>query len=67
MIRAAAKNFKFVTVITNPARYEEIAEKIRAEGAVDGMTRMQLAHEAFAHTADYDAAINAYLAQQLEK
>ena len=67
MIRAAAKNFKFVTVITNPERYVEIAEKIRKDGAVDGMTRMRLAYEAFAHTADYDTAINAYLAQQLEK
>lgn len=67
MIRAAAKNFKFVTVITNPARYAEIAEKIEKDGAVDGMMRMQLAHEAFAHTADYDSAINAYLAHQLEK
>ena len=46
MIRAAAKNFKFVTVITNPARYAEIAEKIEKDGAVDGMTRMRLAHEA---------------------
>ena len=67
MIRAAAKNFKFVTVITNPERYAEIAEKIRKDGAVDGMARMRLAYEAFAHTADYDAAINSYLAQQLEK
>ena len=67
MIRAAAKNFKFVTVITNPTRYTEIAEKIEKDGAVDGMTRMKLAHEAFAHTADYDSAINAYLAGQLEK
>ena len=31
------------------------------------MTRMRLAHEAFAHTADYDSAINAYLSGQLEK
>ena len=67
MIRAAAKNFKFVTVITNPARYAEIAEKVEKDGAVDGMTRMRLAHEAFEHTADYDSAINAYLAGQLEK
>ena len=67
MIRAAAKNFRFVTVITNPARYDEIAGKIKSDGAVDGMTRMQLAHEAFAHTADYDSAIAAYLTQQIEK
>ena len=42
MIRAAAKNFKFVTVVTNPARYGEIAEKIQKDGAVDGMTRRRL-------------------------
>ena len=62
MIRAAAKNFKFVTVVTNPARYDEVAEAILSDGA-----RMQLAQEAFAHTADYDAHIQAYLKEQIEK
>ena len=37
MIRAAAKNFKFVTVVTNPARYGEIAEKIQKDGAHGGL------------------------------
>ena len=67
MIRAAAKNFKFVTVITNPSRYAEIAAMIENDGAVDGMTRMRLAQEAFAHTAEYDSAIGAYLSRQIEK
>ena len=67
MIRAAAKNFKFVTVITNPSRYAEISAMIEKDGAVDGMTRMRLAQEAFAHTAEYDRAIGAYLSQQIEK
>ncbi len=67
MIRAAAKNFKFVTVVTNPGRYDEIAEAIAKEGCVGGLTRMQLAEEAFAHTADYDAAIRDYLKELAAK
>ena len=65
MIRAAAKNFKFVTVVTNPARYAAIAEQVKATGEVDDKTRMQLAQEAFAHTADYDTAIKNYLAEKV--
>ena len=67
MVRAAAKNFKFVTIITNPARYDDIAKQVKANGCVDDKTRMALAQEAFAHTADYDTMIKDYLAKQLEK
>ena len=67
MIRAAAKNFKFVTVVTNPARYDEVAQAVLSEGTTSGMLRMKLAQEAFAHTADYDAHIQAYLKEQIEK
>lgn len=67
MIRAAAKNFRFVTVITNPGRYQQIADMVKAKGEVDDRTRMELAQEAFAHTADYDTAIKNYLAEQLRK
>ena len=62
MIRAAAKNFKFVTVVTNPERYDEIAALIKETGEVPYDVRKNLATEAFAHTADYDAAITKYLA-----
>lgn len=61
MIRAAAKNFKFVTVVTNPERYDEIAALIKETGEVPYDVRKNLATEAFAHTADYDAAITKYL------
>ncbi len=61
MIRAAAKNFKFVTVVTNPDRYDEIAKMVAETGEVDYDTRKKLAAEAFAHTADYDTAIANYL------
>ena len=63
MIRAAAKNFKFVTVVTNPDKYEEIAKMIAETGGVDYETRRKLATEAFAHTADYDLMIADYLAK----
>ena len=64
MIRAAAKNFKFVTVVTNPERYEEIAKMISETGGVDYETRKKLAAEAFAHTADYDLMIADYLSKE---
>jgi len=66
MIRAAAKNFRFVTVITNPGRYQQVADMVTQNGEVDDRTRMELAQEAFAHTADYDTAIKNYLAEQLQ-
>ena len=64
MIRAAAKNFKFVTVVTNPDKYSEIAKMISETGGVDYTTRKKLSAEAFAHTADYDLMIAEYLAKQ---
>ena len=67
MVRAAAKNFKFVTIVTNPARYDEIAGQVAEKGCVDDRTRMELAQEAFAHTAAYDTMIKDYLAEQLKK
>lgn len=67
MIRAAAKNFKFVTVVTNPKRYDAVAEAILKDGCTSGMMRMELAQEAFAHTAEYDDCIQNYLKQQISK
>lgn len=65
MIRASAKNFQYVTVVVNPARYEEVIKQLSAEGEVSLETRMALAKEAFTHTAEYDACISRYLAGQL--
>ncbi|BAL82458.1 hypothetical protein SELR_07500 [Selenomonas ruminantium subsp. lactilytica TAM6421] len=67
MVRASAKNFKFVTIVTNPAKYEEVIAQIKKNGGVDDRTRMELAQEAFAHTAAYDTMIQDYLAKQLAK
>jgi phosphoribosylaminoimidazolecarboxamide formyltransferase/IMP cyclohydrolase len=60
MLRAAAKNFLSVLVISKPEDYENIAEKL-STGEVDDAFRRQLAVKAFAHVAAYDAAITRYL------
>ncbi|MEM6665337.1 MAG: bifunctional phosphoribosylaminoimidazolecarboxamide formyltransferase/IMP cyclohydrolase, partial [Pseudomonadota bacterium] len=62
MIRAAAKNHAFLTVVTDPADYDNVARAIAA-GGVDTPTRRRLAQKAFARTAAYDAAISSWLAE----
>ena len=63
MLRSAAKNFRFKTVIVNPARYASVLEEMTASGgAVGGDTRFTLAREVFLHTARYDSIISGYLA-----
>lgn len=58
MIRAAAKNFKFVTVLTQPADYEEFISELEINnGQTSFDFRKKLMTNAFNHTADYDALI----------
>ena len=65
MLRAAAKNYLRVTPIVDPADYAPLLSKLRANrGALDLTTRFEYARKAFAHTANYDAAISAYLSTQ---
>jgi len=62
MLRAAAKNHAWVTVVTDPADYPRVLEEIKAhEGAVNFRTRCDLAVKTFEHTAAYDGAIANYL------
>lgn len=65
MIRAAAKNFQYVTVVVNPSRYDEVADAVASSGEVGDRLRMALAREAFGHTSAYDAHIDGYLAKEL--
>lgn len=65
MIRAAAKNFQYVTVVVNPARYQQIIDQLKTNGEVEFKSRMALAQEAYSHTASYDAYISRYLCGQL--
>ncbi|MEA5400747.1 bifunctional phosphoribosylaminoimidazolecarboxamide formyltransferase/IMP cyclohydrolase, partial [Synechococcus sp. BA-124 BA4] len=65
MVRAAAKNHADVAVLTDPGQYADFLAAL-AEGRVDAALRRQLALEAFRHTASYDSAISAWLAENLE-
>jgi phosphoribosylaminoimidazolecarboxamide formyltransferase/IMP cyclohydrolase len=56
MIRAAAKNHRYVGVVTSADQYDEVAKAIEEGGLDDGL-RKELAEAAFFHTASYDAAI----------
>ena len=60
MIRAAAKNHAWVAVVVSPDRYGAVAEAVES-GGLDDALRFELAREAFARTAAYDAAIVAWL------
>lgn len=66
LIRAAAKNFARVTVITNPADYEQVLSEIRETGTTSEETRRSMARKAFGMTAAYDSAISAYFSDTLE-
>lgn len=64
MLRAAAKNFRFKTVVTNPADYQGIITEMgKYAGAISEETRFELAKQVFFHTAKYDTAIGNYLAK----
>ena len=68
MIRAAAKNHRFVLVVSDPSRYEKVLGDLREHaGSTCGKHRLTLAQRAYAQTADYDSNIAKYLATQLEK
>jgi len=65
MVRSAAKNHAYVAVVVDPADYPGIIKEMDAQGAeISASTRFRLAQKAFAHTAAYDAAIAAYLAER---
>jgi phosphoribosylaminoimidazolecarboxamide formyltransferase/IMP cyclohydrolase len=57
LIRAAAKNFHHVTIVTSPGQYDEIIGHVEKTGTVPIDVRRKLAEEAFSLTCAYDAAI----------
>jgi phosphoribosylaminoimidazolecarboxamide formyltransferase/IMP cyclohydrolase len=65
MLRAAAKNFKSVTVVPSPKFYKEVTAELEF-GEVSEETRKRLALETFRRTTEYDAAIYAWLAGRVE-
>jgi len=65
LLRAAAKNFKYVTVIVDSSDYDLVKKELIEKGNTSYETRKKLCVKAFAHTADYDSAIESYLSDVL--
>lgn len=65
LIRASAKNYPHVVIITDPEDYSMIVNELKAHNEISLSIREQLAVKAFRHTANYDAIIDTYLSKQL--
>tara|TARA_R110002110_G_scaffold65206_1_gene179875 strand:+ start:22017 stop:23597 length:1581 start_codon:yes stop_codon:yes gene_type:complete len=63
LIRAAAKNFSWCTVVTDVNDYAAIIEELQTHNGIQEMTRFMLAKKAFQHTAQYDGQISNYLSK----
>lgn len=62
LVRAAAKNNKFVTVVTCSSQYDDVVAEIQKSGATSDELRRRLMAEAFQHTAAYDQTIASHFA-----
>src|SRR5260370_3433960 len=67
MIRSAAKNAEYVTVVVDPVDYGVVLAELQQKREVHESTRRRLQARAYAHTASYDSAISGWLAEQLGK
>lgn len=64
MLRSAAKNWKDVTVVCDPADYAAVLAEIEASGNTTPETRLKLSAKAYTHTAEYDMMIATYMRAQ---
>jgi phosphoribosylaminoimidazolecarboxamide formyltransferase / IMP cyclohydrolase len=60
LVRASAKNYKFVSILTNPDQYDSFLNELNS-GSISEETRKKLAVDAYSHTANYDTNIANYL------
>ncbi|MDP9228168.1 MAG: bifunctional phosphoribosylaminoimidazolecarboxamide formyltransferase/IMP cyclohydrolase [Actinomycetota bacterium] len=67
MIRAAAKNHRFVAVVVRPESYDAVLGELEETGELSAATRHWLANEAFAFSARYDAAISRWFGRRYEQ
>jgi phosphoribosylaminoimidazolecarboxamide formyltransferase / IMP cyclohydrolase len=63
LVRASAKNYKYVSILTNPSQYPNVIEELK-KGEISLETRKKLAVEAFSHTAYYDTYISKFLEEK---
>ncbi len=61
LLRASAKNFKYVTVVIDPADYPRVLNEIKSQGNTTLKTRFELAKKVFNLTSSYDRMIFDYL------
>lgn len=66
MLRSAAKNFKYVTVVTDPRDYDRVLNELTQSNEVAYETKYELALKVFEHTSHYDTMISGYLRNRLE-
>ncbi|MBP5649813.1 MAG: bifunctional phosphoribosylaminoimidazolecarboxamide formyltransferase/IMP cyclohydrolase [Bacteroidales bacterium] len=64
MVRSAAKNWRDVTIVCDPADYETVIAEIREHGNTTPDTRLKLSAKAYTHTAEYDSCIATYMRKQ---
>lgn len=67
MLRAAAKNYRDVTVVTDPSDYGRVIDELKNTGDVSVKTKFKLAYKVFEHTSHYDTLIAKYLKDRLDE
>lgn len=65
MLRAAAKNYKDVVVVGDPADYSMVLDEMKSSKEISVKTKFKLAYKAFEHTSHYDTLIAKYLRDKL--
>ncbi|MCO6472738.1 MAG: bifunctional phosphoribosylaminoimidazolecarboxamide formyltransferase/IMP cyclohydrolase [Melioribacteraceae bacterium] len=66
LVRAAAKNYKHVSILTSPEQYSDFVNELAA-GNISEKTRKKLAYEAFSHTAKYDTFIANFFEKEFDQ
>ena len=61
MVRSAAKNWRDVSIVCDPADYDAVLAEIRENGNTTPETRLKLSAKAYTHTAEYDSCIAGYM------
>ena len=64
MVRSAAKNWRDVTIVCDPADYDTVLCELRENGGISAETRLKLSAKAYTHTAEYDSCIATYMRAQ---
>ena len=64
MVRSAAKNWRDVTIVCDPADYDTVLAELRENGKTSDATRLKLSAKAYTHTAEYDMCISTYMRAQ---